>query len=1120
MNHPQPRSSPVLLLIFISGAAGLVYQVAWIRQLQPAMGGSVYAITAVLASFMAGLAAGSAVISRVAPRLKRPLAVYALLELFIAVWGLLSPVLLSLAGPALAAYHPTSVGGASDPALAAWRFLLAFLLLLPPTFAMGATLPAVARACGPRHDNVGRLVGRLYAASSAGAVCGALGAGFLILPALGLAGGCRLAALGNLAAAAGAWLLGRRRGQLLGSAGRAEVLQAARQDILVRSPGLRPFFTIHLAALLSGAASMALEVAWSRNFAMLFGSSVYAISLVLAAFIGGIALGAFVPSRYFDRWGASRVPAAAALALAAVLTALVAACGSLLPLVSLRLFWWSGGAPALAYPLQLLLAGLILLPGTFCTGAAFPLLVRSLSAAGGRPPEQALGSLYAVNTAGAVAGIVTAGFFVLPALGIEKTSLAGSMVLSLAAAVLLLGGRRRWWQPLLPLGLCGLAALPALLRPWDQDLVTSGPFVYAGIYREIAAFGREWDPERDDGGEGRSWTAGTADTGSGGAAPLPGFQGLRELVRARGELIWHRQGANASVAVRRSREGTLSLQINGKTDASTGGDMKLQLLSAHLPLLLHPDPSEVFLLGLASGVSLGAVLEHPEVRHVTCAEISPAVVEASRFFDRFSGAPLDDPRVELAVEDGRSVLARSPAGSMDVIISEPSNPWIAGMADLFSLEFFQLCRSRLAGGGLCCQWVQSYSLETGDLRRVAATFGAVFPRATLWAEKAAGGDYLLIGFADDPGVRVTGRDDLQRRMANPHLTWWEGMGGPPAPLRLLGHLACDAAGLAGFCDGAPLITDDNISLEFSAPLALHRRTLAGNIAALLPHRADRGHLPPWLPLDGDAEADALAALLTSQAELEMSCLAALELDLETAVLRLEASLAASPENPEAREFLFAVAPAFCSRLTAAGQPAGALILCRLYLVRRPGSAVMLMEEGRALTALGLHEEAAARFRRVAAASPGDGSLANSLGMALHRSGDVQGAVEAFTEAARLAPGLADAPANLGAVLLESGEAEQAERHLRRALELDPAHPSACNNLAVLLRRGGRVEEAVRLYRRAIEAAPGRPEFRLNLGALLESTGDQDGALELYQAVLDLDPGNGEALARLKEIGEP
>ncbi len=1116
--NPRPfRSSPVLLLIFISGAAGLVYQVAWMRQLQPAMGGSVYSVTAVLASFMAGLALGSAAISRVAARLKRPLAVYAGLELFIAGWGLLSPLLLSLAAPAFNVLHPAAGGGASDPALAAWRFLLAFLLLLPPTLAMGATLPAVARFCRPisRHS-VGRLMGRLYAASSAGAVCGALGAGFLVLPALGLAGGCRLAALGNLAAAGGAWLLHRRRGTAPGPVEGEAPDGAASGVEPLRGVGSR-LRTVHLAALLSGAASMALEVAWSRNFALLFGSSVYAISLVLAAFIGGIALGAYVPSRFFDRWGPGRVPAAAALALAAAFTALVAASGSVLPLVSLRLFWWSGGAPALAYPLQLLLAGLILLPGTFCTGAAFPLLVRTLSVDGGRPPEQALGTLYAVNTAGAVAGTVLAGFFVLPALGMERTSLSGSALLALAAAGLLLGGRRRWWQPLLPLALVCLAALPVMLRPWDQDLVTSGPFVYAGIYREIAALDRAWDPQRETAGEDRPWTTAADDPV---AATPSGFQGLRELVRARGELIWHRQGADASVAVRRSATGTLSLQINGKTDASTGGDMKLQLLSARLPLLLHPDPREVFLLGLASGVTLGALLEHPEVQRATCAEISPAVVQASRFFDAVSGAPLDDPRVELVVEDGRSVLQRTAAGSFDVIISEPTNPWIAGMADLFSVEFFRLCRSRLADGGLCCQWVQSYALETGDLRRVTATFGAVFPRATLWAEKAAGGDYLLIGFADGPQVRVTGREELARRMADPGLTWWGGMDDLPAPLQLLGHLACDTAGLAGFCGGAPLITDDNISLEFSAPLALHRRTLAGNLEALLPHRANRGNLPPWLPLGGEAEADDLAALLTSQAELEMACLAALGMDLETAVLHLEASLSADRGNPEAREFLYAVAPAFCGRLTAAGQPAASLILCRLYLVRRPDETGMLVEEGRALAALGLHEAAVSRFRRVAAASPGDGEALNQLGLALHRAGDTAGAQETFIEAARLAPGVAGPLANLGAVLLEAGKADQAEIYLNRALELDPAHASACNNLAVLLRRDGRIEEAVLLYRQAIEAAPERPEFRINLGVLLEAMGDSGGAAEQYRAVLEYDPENGEAAAGLRRIAGP
>lgn len=1105
------------MLLFLSGAAGLVYQVAWMRQLQPAMGGSVYAVTAVLASFMAGLAAGSAAISRVVARLTRPLALYALLELFIGCWGLLSPFLLTAAGPAFTALQPSAGGGASDPLQVSSRFLLAFLLLFPPTFAMGATLPPVARACLPRYRSVGRIVGCLYAASSAGAVCGALAAGFLLLPAFGLAGSCRLAALANLAAAGGAWLLHRRRAVSSGSAGEGTADDSSGRAATVGSMGFR-LLTIHLAAILCGAAAMALEVAWSRNFALLFGSSVYALSLVLAAFIGGIALGASVPSRFFDRRGSSRVPAAVALSIAAVLTALVAASGSFLPLVSLRLFWWSGGTPAMAYPLQLLLAGLVMLPGTFCTGAAFPLLVRSLSGTTGRPPEQALGVLYAVNTAGAVAGTVLAGFVVLPALGIEKTSLSASLVLALAAAGLLLGGGRRWWQPLLPLALCAAVALPVSLRPWDQGLVTSGPFVYAGIYRDIAAFGRAWDPGRETGGADRPWT--DVEDGAPGAAPSFGLEGLKALVRSRGELIWHRQGVDASVAVRRTAGGTLSLQINGKTDASSGGDMKLQLLSAHLPLLLHPDPREVFLLGLASGVSLGAVLEHSEVRRAVCAEISPAVVEASRFFDSVSGAPLDDPRTELVVEDGRSVLQRQSAGSLDVIISEPSNPWIAGMADLFSVEFFRLCRSRLASGGLCCQWVQSYALDTDDVRRIAATFSAVFPGATLWAEKAAGGDYLLIGFADQPRVRVTGRAELAERMADSGLTWWEGTPGPPTPLQLLGHLASDAAGLAGFCDGVPLITDDNISLEFSAPLALHRRTLAGNLKALLPFRADRRNLPTWLPLDGEAEADALAALLVSQAELEMACLAALEMDLEMAVLRLEASLASYSENPEAREFLFAAAPAFCSRLSAAGQPAASLILCRLYLVRRPDSPLMLVEEGQALAALGLHDESLSRFRRAAAASPGDGAMANQLGMALHRAGDEEGAAEAFAEAARLSPGLADAPANLGAVLLESGAPGEAEAHLRRALELDPAHASACNNLAVLLRRAGRVGEAVVLYRRAIEAAHGRPAFRLNLGALLEATGDRSGAAEQFRAVLVDDPGNEDAAAGLRRVDIP
>jgi len=1111
MNDNAPRSAPLLLLVFISGAAGLIYQLAWMRQLQPAMGGSVQAITAVLAAFMAGLGLGSGFMARRVTRLRRPLAAYALLELCIGVWGLASPLLISWSAPFFVLAQRD--GGAADPLQTLWRFLLASLLLLPPTIVMGATLPAVARAMGIAHGTVGRRVGRLYGASSAGAVCGALGAGFLLLPLLGLAGGCRAAALGNIVAAGVAWWHARRIPAP--GPGQAATAGPRTDDHGTESSGRLGPAALHGAALLTGAAAMALEVAWGRNFTLLFGSSVYAMSMVLAAFIGGIALGAVVPSRVFDRRGSGPLLSATALSLAALLTTLVAALGSLLPLVSLRLFWWTGGAPGLTYPLQLLLAGLVLLPGTFCTGAAFPLLVRSLSATG-RPPSRALGSLYAVNTGGAVAGTVLAGLVLMPALGIEWTSLAGSATLALAASLLLASGGRRRWAAVLPLLLCAVAALPVIRHPWDPGLLTSGPYVYAGIYREVAAFGRQWDPEREIGGEGRDWTVGTEAP----VRPELGFSGLRELVQARGELLWHRQGADASVAVRRSSRGILSLQINGKTDASTGGDMKLQLLSAHLPLLLHHDPGEVFLLGLASGVTLGAMLDHSEVRRVTCAEISPSVILASRQFDHVSGAPLDDARTVLAAEDGRNVLQRMPRESLDVIVSEPSNPWIAGMADLFSVEFFRLCRSRLAPGGLVCQWVQSYALETGDLRRVAATFRAVFPRATLWAEKAAGGDYLLIGFAPGPLAAVSGPADLERRMAAGELTWWAGDAGPPTPLQLLGHLACGPAGLAAFCEGAPLVTDNNISLEFSAPLALHRRTLAGNLEALLPFRAGPLDLPEWLPLAGDEDAARLAALLSSQAELEMACLAALDMDLESAVLRLESSLSADPGNPEAREFLFAVAPAFCGRLTAAGQPAASLILCRLFLVRRPDDPAMLLAEGQALAMLGLHDEALQRYRRAVSASPGDSQLLNQLGLSLHRSGRIEEAEDIFMEAVRLAPAAADPPANLGAVLLEQGRGPAAESWLRRALELDPGHASACNNLAVLLRRDGRVEDAVRLYRMAIEADPRRTEFRLNLGALLASAGDPAGAAAQYRAILDIDPDHAGARARLEEGAKP
>ena len=285
-------------------------------------------------------------------------------------------------------------------------------------------------------------------------------------------------------------------------------------------------------------------------------------------------------------------------------------------------------------------------------------------------------------------------------------------------------------------------------------------------------------------------------------------------------LLYDEEGLTATVTVVESG-GELYLKVNGKTDASSRGDLRSQSLLSHLPLLLHPAPRRALLVGLGSGISLGALERHP-VAQIECVELSPEVAHAARLFRAVNGDALADPRVQLVIGDGRNHVAYG-AGNYDVIVSQPSNLWIAGMADLFTAEYFRACRARLAPGGLMCSWVQAYSMRAEDFRTIAATFASVFEHVALW-EAVPGGDYFLVG--SQAPLRLS-REELVARAAE------RGLGADLARIgvgsveQILSAFAADNAGLARFVAGAAVNTDDSATLEFSAPRGLYEGLVGG-----------------------------------------------------------------------------------------------------------------------------------------------------------------------------------------------------------------------------------------------------------------------------------------------------
>lgn len=906
--------SLALAAAVVSGAAALVYEVVWLRMLGLVVGHAVDALTAVLAAFMAGLALGAALSGRLAGRVRHPLATCAWIEVGVAAFAALLPAAFVWLLPA--SLWLRDALNLSYQAFGVSQVALACALLLLPATLLGGTLPLLSQGLSRGHEQPARVAGGLYTANTAGAVLGALAAGYWLLPALGNRATAWMAGCANLAAAA----------LLMAAAGRGKPAAATPPALVPAEAGARAgALWISAALAVSGAVTMIFEVAWTRALALIIGSSTYAFSAVLVAVLIGLAMGSggyvwLRGGRPASLTTLASVQAAVGLSATLVLLGL-----EHLPELLIAGLRWSD-APGWVALLDLALSVGALLLATLCIGATFPCALAA-TGAGAEGIGRQLGRLYAINTAGAVAGVILGGLVLVPALGVHgslKVGVTASLVT--AAALWMVGGGRG--RTLRVGAAAGAAALVALLPPWDARVMSAAPAVYAKSF-----------------------------LGEGGRS-------FRERV-AEEAVLFYRDGKSGSVAVTRFGSRTL-LRINGKIDASTGSDMPTQLLAAHLPLLVHPDPRHVFVLGLGSGVTAAAVLAHP-VERVEVLELEPAVIEASRFFAAAQGRSLADPRLRLVVGDGRSFLRAVPP-PYDVIISEPSNPWIQGMAGLFSVEFFTQARERLRPGGVMLQWVQTYNLAPEDLRMVVATFRSVFPATSIW--QPAVGDLLLLGRIDASPLdlrSVRARWDalpgLRDDFARVPLGSWAGA---------LGFFVLGEADAARLAEGSRLNTDDRLPLEWSAPRSVYLDTTPTNLALLASFR--RAALP-------DLTAESARELDGAEAQYWVGIACLRRLAPAAALAHFERALTLDPRH----------VPSAVGASTAAlmlGRHADALALAEQALAREPGEPRALFFAGVASWWLGRKDDAQRYLERAAALEPQNvefrGALARLKGGTLTR----------------------------------------------------------------------------------------------------------------------------------------
>jgi spermidine synthase len=822
----------LLPLFFVSGGTALVYQTLWARELHLIFGTSTFAISTVLSAFMAGLAVGGAWVGRIADRTPRPLRLYGLLEIGIGVYSLAFPTLVGFATPIYLSVWQSAQPGPLLFGLI--QFALVGSLLLVPTALMGGTLPLLARFTAQRLGSAGGWIGTLYAVNTAGAVFGTWLCGFILLPMFGKADTTWMAAAANLllgVAAVGLDAWARE------DAGKVE------NDLPAGplSPVLAP---VAAAMALAGFASLVYEVAWTRLMALMLGASVYAFSTMLLAFLVGIALGGQIGGPISD-WLARRGQAAVLLALGAIEVGVAVTSFGLMYLYPELPFWyvwlfdWIHAAddPSMMWIVSTAISALIMTPPAVLMGAAFPISVRAVLVR-----EDALaapvGLVYAANTAGGVVGAFAAGFVFLPNIQVQGTIFVAAMGNLLAALIAVgwaakMSPNRRAWAMAVPVPMVALAILFGVQRPpWDPLLMT------AGMYHYVSHFDVE-DHTRE---------------------------GIYDYSVNAYDLVYYREGLSSVVTVAKNRwSKNMWLANNGKVDASTSTDMPTQVLCALLPMQFVEKPEDVLVIGLASGITAGAVTLVDDAKRIDVVELEPAIREAAAFFADNNHHVLDDPRVKLIVNDGRNHVLLAAPQTYDVIISEPPNPWITGVANLFTRDFLEMGKTKLKKGGVWSQWVQMYGMDTKDLRTLIRTFADVYPYIVLYAT-IEDADLVLVG-SDSPIVPTLD--------AANHLFAWPKARGEltvvkvDEPLDLVALYQMDRDQMLVMAGEGPYNTDDSMTIEYSAPMNLHVDTQTPNFELLLQYHqmptAYFGDDPErWFALaqnyQGDDDPRAIAAL--------------------------------------------------------------------------------------------------------------------------------------------------------------------------------------------------------------------------------------------------------------------
>ena len=735
----------VLLLAAGSGLAALIYEIVWFQLLELALGSTAVSLATLLATFMGGMCLGSLILPRLVSPRRNPLRIYAAIELGIGVLAILVLLWMPFVG----------------------RFPAA-ISLLPPTLLMGATLPVLARQIRATSG-----LGLLYAANIAGAVSGCLLSGFYLLRVYDVAVTTYVAVSINLAVAAIAlW-------------GGHSCLQPAFEPAPNWSPERRPRRSslIYTIIALSGLSALAAEVIWTRLLGLLFGASVYALSIILAVFLIGLALGGAAGAWLSRNLPRPRLALAWCQFLAAGAIAWAGfSMDSWLP-------YWPidpSISSSIWFNFQLDFARALwaVLPAALLWGASFPL---ALAAAGSKNSDRSklMADVYAANTLGAIVGALGASLLLVSWLGSQ-----GAQQVLIGVSIV---------SGLLALPRCRFIILPAVLA--------GGLLIYAfpPVSKTAIAYGRY----------AASWVG-------------------------KSDVTYAGEGRDSFVAVSSFPHGARTFHVAGKIQASNvPRDMRLQRMLGHLTTLTVAQPRSVLVIGCGAGITAGAVSIDPRVEHETIVEIEPFVPHAaSVYFGEANFDVLQNPKAQLRIDDGRHFLLTTKE-RFDGITVDPLDPWVKGAANLYTKEFLEAMKQRLNPGGAVTMYIQLFQTNLEAVKSSVATFFEVFPNATIWGNpyQGRGHDMMLLGQVEPLRIDL---DEMERRFGyrdeRNMIPQSLAEIGIDSPVDLFATYAGRKSDLTAWLRGAAINRDRNLRMQYLAGLALNRDDGAAVYSGLLAYR--------------------------------------------------------------------------------------------------------------------------------------------------------------------------------------------------------------------------------------------------------------------------------------------